>query len=554
MADLRIFVECSTKAVFDAQLEAGNITSRHLVLIKSTNQIYHNGIYYGLSSADAAKLSEVYARKEFGRVSDGTNTFASTEAEGTLTIKKSTETGDLISVEATSGGVIIKLVAATGSTNGTISLNGTEVAVAGLGSAAFTNSTAYDAAGDAQTAEDNAKAYADAITVNGKSQTSQAITVDGSDINITGYTEAASKGTLAATDTVNDALGKLEYRLDNLDLGDATAASKATFLTDTALTGRPTAPTQALADATDATKKTEVANLEYVDQAINAKMVAAQAMEFKGLVSNASGLDANALPGWTYRASAAFTVGSENVEIGDMIICTAAATTDPVAPATWSVLQNNIDGAVTGPATSVDGQIAIFDGTTGKVIKDSGFTIAKSVPADAQFTDTTYAQFAGSNPGLVPTSASADQSKFLQGDGSWSTPHDTTYTFTSGADGSFTYQSDTAAEATKVTIGKPALAGTADKVEHKLTLVSGADASVSTEFDGSSAESLTINPAFVGAAAATHTHDASEVTLMGTVTNPYSKPASVASAISSSDTLQVAIGKLEAMFDWVVYE
>lgn len=50
---------------------------------------------------------------------------------------------------------------ATGSANGTVSFNGSDVAVKGLGSAAYTNADAYDAAGSAQTAEDNAKAYAD---------------------------------------------------------------------------------------------------------------------------------------------------------------------------------------------------------------------------------------------------------------------------------------------------------------------------------------------------------------------------------------------------------
>lgn len=39
--------------------------------------------------------------------------------------------------------------------------------------------------------------------------------------------------------------------------------------------------------------------------------------------------------------------------------------------------------------TLVSGQVAIFDGTAGK-IKASGFTIGKSVPSDAVFTDTTY--------------------------------------------------------------------------------------------------------------------------------------------------------------------
>ena len=41
------------------------------------------------------------------------------------------------------------VVVTTGATNGTISVNGTEVAVFGLGSAAFTDATAYDAAGAA---------------------------------------------------------------------------------------------------------------------------------------------------------------------------------------------------------------------------------------------------------------------------------------------------------------------------------------------------------------------------------------------------------------------
>lgn len=50
---------------------------------------------------------------------------------------------------------------ATGTANGTVKFNGENVAVKGLGSAAYTDSDAYDAKGAAQTAEDNAKAHAD---------------------------------------------------------------------------------------------------------------------------------------------------------------------------------------------------------------------------------------------------------------------------------------------------------------------------------------------------------------------------------------------------------
>jgi hypothetical protein len=50
--------------------------------------------------------------------------------------------------------------------------------------------------------------------------------------------------------------------------------------------------------------------------------------------------------------------------------------------------QTALDAKVTGPASAVANQVATFDGTTGKVIKDSGFTIETSVPAGAVFTDT----------------------------------------------------------------------------------------------------------------------------------------------------------------------
>ena len=43
---------------------------------------------------------------------------------------------------------------------------------------------------------------------------------------------------------------------------------------------------------------------------------------------------------------------------------------------------------VTGPSSSTDNHVAVFNGTTGKGIKDSGFTIGKSVPSNAVFTDT----------------------------------------------------------------------------------------------------------------------------------------------------------------------
>lgn len=54
-----------------------------------------------------------------------------------------------------------------------------------------------------------------------------------------------------------------------------------------------------------------------------------------------------------------------------------------------SKVGSGIANLATGAASSIDNHIAIFDGTTGKKIKDSGFTIASNVPTNAKFTDTT---------------------------------------------------------------------------------------------------------------------------------------------------------------------
>lgn len=50
---------------------------------------------------------------------------------------------------------------ATGTANGTVKFNGTDVAVKGLGSAAYTDASAYDASGSANAALASAKSYAD---------------------------------------------------------------------------------------------------------------------------------------------------------------------------------------------------------------------------------------------------------------------------------------------------------------------------------------------------------------------------------------------------------
>ena len=150
-------------------------------------------------------------------------------------------------------------------------------------------------------------------------------------------------------------------------------------LASPALTGTPTAPT-----ATNGTNTTQIATTEFV----NNTLAYANAMTFKGTLG--TGGTITALPdsheaGDTYRVITAGTYADMYCEVGTLIICITDGTT--ALNTDWTSVETNEDGSVIGPASSTDAHIAIFDGASGRIIKDSGFTIATSVPSDAVFTD-----------------------------------------------------------------------------------------------------------------------------------------------------------------------
>ena len=93
-------------------------------------------------------------------------------------------------------------------------------------------------------------------------------------------------------------------------------------------------------------------------------------MIYKGAAANAAALPNNAEPGWTYKASAAFTLGDVEVKLGDLIVCSANSGSDP----TWDVYPIDEEGEVFGPASAADGNFVAFDGATGKLVKDSTIT------------------------------------------------------------------------------------------------------------------------------------------------------------------------------------
>lgn len=169
----------------------------------------------------------------------------------------------------------------------------------------------------------------------------------------------------------------------------------------------PLAP-NTLADAVamndvDGNASTVEAEIVALRKAVEAAVSKGQ--HFQGVVNSTSGLPTvNYKAGWLYSVQEAGTYAGNACEVGDLIICIKDYASGAASNADWAVLQANLDGAVTGPSASVAAHVVVFDGTSGKRIKDSGFTIAASVPANAKFTDTTYNAATDAADGLLTAS------------------------------------------------------------------------------------------------------------------------------------------------------
>lgn len=79
--------------------------------------------------------------------------------------------------------------------------------------------------------------------------------------------------------------------------------------------------------------------------------------------------------GQMWRVAEAGTYAGVECEIGDLIICLKDYSEGSAGNSDFMTVQANIDGAVTGADSSVDGHIVVFNGATGKVIKDSNIAV-----------------------------------------------------------------------------------------------------------------------------------------------------------------------------------
>ena len=130
---------------------------------------------------------------------------------------------------------------------------------------------------------------------------------------------------------------------------------------------------------------TTAASIEFVSDVVDARIAQSDAMIYKGTVADKTTItDANttAKTGWTYRVTADIDFTSDayivsdvkQAHAGDLIICRTDGSVE--TPATWDIVKHNDDGQVIGPESSVADRIVTFAGATGKVVKDSGKTLA----------------------------------------------------------------------------------------------------------------------------------------------------------------------------------
>lgn len=140
-----------------------------------------------------------------------------------------------------------------------------------------------------------------------------------------------------------------------------------------------------------------------------------------------------------------FSQGNE----GDLVVKRAASTTGASWESVSSLISSIIANFVSGPASVVSNTLALFDGTTGKLIKQSietGFIKATSgvisavtsiVEADLALTDITTNNSNTSNHGFLKK-LSNDSTQFMNGQGNWAVPPGTGLTSVNEADLVFT--------------------------------------------------------------------------------------------------------------------
>lgn len=184
-----------------------------------------------------------------------------------------------------------------------------------------------------------------------------------------GYIYNGSEFQVIFEDVTNEEGESLQEQLENLETELAAKAP----INNPVFSGTVTL-------AADPTQDLEAATKQYVD-----RLVAGINDFTVGVVDSSTPLPATGYEvGQTFRVAEAGTYAGVECETGDLIIVIKDYEEGTASNSDFLVVQANVDGAVTGPDASTDANIVVFDGTTGRKIKDSSVTIASVSDAVAK--------------------------------------------------------------------------------------------------------------------------------------------------------------------------
>ncbi len=313
---------------------------------------------------------------------------------------------------------------AEGTANGTVKFNGTDVKVHGLGSAAYTASSAYATAAQGEKADSAVQS----ISINGTAQT-----VTSGAVDLPAYPTLSSLGAAKATDLTThtgNTSNPHKVTAAQVGLGNVTNAkqipglasgttenhfvafgadgytvkdsgkSASSFATSAQGTKADNAMPKAGGTFTGAVSgitPTADANLstkKYVDDQIKANV--ASVFKFKGTVADTSKLPtaAASIEGHVYHVTA---------DHGEYV----CAKVDGATTYSWEPLGGTLDLSDYALSDDVIQRVADAEGMVPKLTADgtlesTGFTLGKSVPANAVFTDTKVTNLTA-NTGKVVT-------------------------------------------------------------------------------------------------------------------------------------------------------
>ena len=291
---------------------------------------------------------------------------------------------------------------ATGSANGTLSVDGTDVAVKGLGSAAYTASTAYAAASHGnhvpttQTASNsvflrNDNTWATVTPANiGAAASSHTHNYAGSSSAGGVATSAAKLSTARAIDGVNfDGTAAITH-FGTCDTAAATAAKTVACTSFTLVTG------------SRIVVKFTVTNTA-ASPTLNVNSTGAKAIQYRGSAISAGYLAANRTYEFIYD-------GTNYQLVGDLDTNTTYSANNGVSLSGTTFSNSGVRSIATG-------------GTNGTISVDTGGTSAevavKGLGSAAYTASTAYA--AASHGNHVPTTQTANNAVFLRNDNTWQT-------------------------------------------------------------------------------------------------------------------------------------